>query len=146
MGPQEPKFLVLQGVPLHVTSLTLASVTSEPSVEDALSPVSSQSGGVSYQDADDAALDVCFAPDPAPQSVARAASDSVSAVSPGVTDTTAVCDYHIVYHRSFKVPALCLLARHQGELCQRSVHSSSLGALEEELRPYCLHGAGSSVM
>jgi len=30
--------------------------------------------------------------------------------------STVLCEYHVVYHPSYRVPVLCLLPRHQGAL------------------------------
>ena len=35
---------------------------------------------------------------------------------------TVLCDYHVVYHPSYRVPVLCLLPRHQGALLDDDLH------------------------
>ena len=77
-------------------------------------------------DVDEAALVTCHPLLTIPAEGAASAADgngrgggaSQTAVAGGCTlggADTAACDYHIVYHHSFRVPVMCILARHLGK-------------------------------
>jgi len=50
-----------------------------------------------------------------------------------------LCDYHVVYHPSYRVPVLCLLPRHEGALLKDALHVVPSVARKDARTEFAVH-------
>ena len=124
---QGPRFISLEDVPVQLVA---------PPV---LPPAAAPFGSSGANGADHTPLCDCV---PLGEDGDMALLPTVSAASVDSTQrspctTTVLCEYHLVYHPSYRVPVLCMLPRHQGAAGGLAV--SAVARLKLESYTFAVH-------
>ena len=109
---QGPRFIALTDVPVALASCPPVPVAvTEDTPDSTAGGAELDVDGEALEDRDDALLP------PVHRTLSCQAQPSAV---PTAGIAFALCDYHVVYHPSYRVPVLCLLPRHEGALRKKA--------------------------